>query len=130
MTSRLVLAIALATGFAACSTQGKKPRLPEGLVVGTWMSDTMRASGAARLYSLQINRGGMAEFTSETIGRNATTERGTWDGADSLVRVFVRSESSTARPTSILLAIRGKTLGLVEYDTAAWGPRGLTLYRR
>ncbi len=103
--------------------------MPESGVVGMWMSDTMRAPDAARRYSLRINSGGMAEFTSQYIGRTTIVERGTWDGADSLVRVVVRRENSTGRPTSMLLALRGKALGLVEFDTTAWGPHGLTLYR-
>ena len=130
MKSRLVFTVALAVIVAACNTQGKKPRLPESRVVGIWTSDTVHSSSAARLYRLHINAGGMAEFTSEYVGRRTTVERGTWDGADSLVRVVVRSEGSTARPTSILLALRGKALGLVEFDSTAWGPQGLTLYRR
>ena len=59
-----------------------------------------------------------------------TIERGTWDGADSLLRVVVRGDGTGVRPTSILLAIRGNALALVQFDTTAWGVRGLTLYRR
>ena len=129
MYSRLTIVAALALA-AACTTQGKKPRLPERAVVGTWRSDTVRSADVARLYQLQITSGGMAEFRSELIGRSTTTERGTWDGADSLVRVVVRGDGTGARPTSILLAIRGTSLGLVEFDTTAWGAQGLTLHRR
>lgn len=130
MYSRLTIVAALALAASACTTQGKKPRLPETAVVGTWRSDTIRSVAAARLYQLQITSGGMAEFRSELIGRSTTTERGTWDGADSLVRVVVRGDGTGARPTSILLAIRGTSLGLVEFDTTAWGAQGLTLHRR
>ena len=130
MHSRLTIVAALALALSACTTQGKKPRLPERAVVGTWRSDTLRRADAARLYQLQIASGGMAEFTSELIGRSTMIERGTWDGADSLVRVVVRGDGTGTRPTSILLAIRGTSLGLVEFDTTAWGVQGLTLHRR
>ncbi len=131
MSFRLILASALALTVTACSQRDKKPRLAERAVVGTWRSDTLPAANALpRVYRLRMTSGGMAEFTSEQVGRRATVERGTWDGADSLVRVVVRGESTASRPTSILLAIRGNALGLVEFDTTAWGPQGLTLYRR
>jgi hypothetical protein len=125
-TAVLIVAMAL----AACSTRDKKPRLPVDAVVGTWASDTMRTDSAARLYRLRMSNDGMAEFTSEFIGRAPMAERGTWDGADSLVRVVVRGDGTGARPTSILFAIRGNSLGLVAFDTVAWGPSGLTLRRR
>ena len=131
MDLRRFSAIALALSLAACNTTGKKPRLPQAAVVGTWRSDTMRAvDSSARLYQLRMLPDGMAEFTSEVIGRASTKERGTWDGADSLVRVVVRGDNLARRPTSILLAVRGSALGLVEFDTTAWGPLGLTLRRR
>lgn len=131
MHSRLILFAILAASTAACSQQDKKPRLAERAVVGMWRSDTLLAAdAAARVYALRMTSGGMAEFTSEYVGRQATVERGTWDGADSLVRMVVRGDGTAARPTSILLAIRGNELGLVEFDTTAWGPQGLTLYRR
>ena len=120
----------IAMAFTACSTQGKKPRLPVDAVVGTWASDTVRSANAARLYRLRMTNDGMAEFTSEFVGHTPVSERGTWDGADSLVRVVVRGDGTGARATSILFAIRGNSLGLVAFDTSAWGPRGLTLRRR
>ena len=124
-------AIALALSLAACNTTGKKPRLPQAAVVGTWRSDTMRAvDSSRRFYQLRMLPDGMAEFTSEVIGRSTTKERGTWDGADSLVRVVVRGENLGRRPTSILLVVRGGSLRLAEFDTTAWGPVGLTLRRR
>lgn len=132
MHVRLILCAALAATAAACSQQDKKPRLAERAVVGTWRSDTLDAAdGAARrVYQLRMTPSGMAELTSELVGKRTTIERGTWDGADSLVRVVVRGEATASRPTSILLAIRGSAIGLVQFDTTAWGAAGLTLYRR
>lgn len=131
MHSRLLLFAILAVTATACSQQDKKPRPAERAVVGMWRSDTLAAADASsRVYALRMTSSGMAEFTSEYVGRQVTVERGTWDGADSLVRVVVRGDGSAARPTSILLAIRGNELGLVEFDTTAWGAKGLTLHRR
>jgi len=131
MHLRTLLIAASALSAAACSQQDKKPRLPQGAVVGTWRSDTLPAGDApGRVYRLRIMPGGMAELVSEYLGRPPIAERGTWDGADSLVRVVVQRSNTASRPTSILLAIRGNQLGLVQFDTTAWGPNGLTLYRR
>ena len=131
MDLRRFSAIAVALSLAACNTSGKKPRLPRAAVVGTWRSDTMRAvDSSPRLFQLRMLPDGMAEFTREVIGRSTTKERGTWDGADSLVRVVVRGENPGRRPTSILFVVRGGSLGLAAFDTTAWGPLGLTLRRR
>jgi hypothetical protein len=117
--------------LAACSQQDKKPRLAERAVVGLWSSDSMQSADASvRRYQLRMTADGMAEFVSEVVGVGLTTERGTWDGADSLARVVVRGEATGSRPTSILLAMRADTLALVQFDTTAWGRRGLTLRRR
>lgn len=125
-----ITALALLAG--ACSQQDKKPRLAESAVVGTWISDTLRgADSTARVYRLRMDDQGMAEFASTAVGVRTTTERGTWDGADSLVRVVVRGEGTASRRTSLLLAIRGRAeLGLVQFDTTAWGEQGLRLYRQ
>lgn len=125
------LAIAIANVATACSQQDKKPRVREDAVVGTWASDTLTgADAASRRYELRITRGGRAELTSEVVGSTPVTERGTWDGADSLVRVVVRGERTASRATSILLAVRGDALGMVDFDTTAWGTQGLTLRRQ
>ena len=126
-----ILIAALALSVAACSQQDKKPRLRVSAVVGTWRSDTLSGAGApGRLYRLSMTAAGMAELVSEDSGKSPIVERGTWDGADSLVRVVVRGANTASRPTSMLLAIRGNQLGLVQFDSTAWGPNGLTLYRR
>jgi hypothetical protein len=131
MSFRRSVIIALATVATACNTQDKKPRIPEQAVVGTWRSDTVSATDATtRVYELRMAPDGLAEFTSQLIGKSATLERGTWDGADSLVRVLVRGDATASRPTSLLLAIRRTSLRLVEFDTTAWGPTGLILHRR
>jgi hypothetical protein len=124
-----MLIAVMATG---CSQQDKKPRLPERAVVGLWVSDTLPAAdGSRQVYRLRMEDKGMAEFVSTVVGGTELREGGTWDGADSLVRVVVRAEGTASRPTSLLLAIRGqRELGLVRYDTTAWGTRGLTLYRQ
>ncbi len=131
LTRRALGLVALALVATACSQQDKKPRLPERAVVGSWRSDTLRGAGStARVYQLQMLPSGLAEFTSDSIGKGVTTQRGTWDGADSLVRVVVRGDGAGARPASILFAIRKNELGLVRFDSTAWGPQGLTLYRK
>ncbi len=123
--------VAAAFALAACSLQDKKPRLALSAVVGLWSSDSIAGAGiATTVYLLRMKPDGLAEFTSRAAGGSAVTERGTWDGADSLVRVVVRGEGTASRPTSLLLAMRGKTLGLVQFDTTAWGAAGLTLTRR
>ncbi len=125
----IFLAVAATAALAACSQQDKKPRLAQGAIVGLWRSDS--STGAvASTYALRIDPDGMAQFTSQVRGRPAVTERGTWDGADSLVRVVVRGEQTASRPTSLLLAIRGNALRLVQFDTIAWGADGLMLTRR
>jgi hypothetical protein len=124
-------AVAVVLALAACSQQDKKPRLAQTAVVGLWGSDSVAGAGAATsLYTLRMKPDGLAEFTTQTAGKPPVTERGTWDGADSLVRVVVRGEGTASRPTSLLMAIRGNVLGLVQFDTTAWGPAGLTLTRR
>ena len=132
MPYRALVVALLALVATGCSQQDKKPRLAEQAVVGLWASDTLvAADGVGRVYRLRMDAAGMAEFASAVIGQTATTERGTWDGADSLIRVVVRGEGNASRPTSLLLAIRGRSeLGLVQYDSTAWGARGLTLYRK
>lgn len=131
MHARTIFVAALAILASACSQQDKKPRLAESAVVGLWVSDSLPATNAAaRVYRLSMTDQGMAEFVSEYVGNTTITERGTWDGADTLVRVVVRGTGTASRPTSLLLAIRGETLGLVQFDTTSWGPTGLTLYRR
>jgi hypothetical protein len=132
MSYRTVVITLLAVVAAGCSQQDKKPRLPLQAVVGSWASDTLPdAAGAKRVYRLRMDAQGMAEFVSTAVGGAASSERGTWDGADSLVRVLVRGEGTASRPTSLLLAIRGgNELGLVRFDSTAWGARGLTLYRQ
>ncbi len=135
MSFRLIIIGTLAIVATACSQQDKKPRLPLNAVVGLWRSDTVSVPGAARrVYQLRMTADGMAEFTSDSAGSAVPTtsrsERGTWDGADSLVRVVVRAEGTAARPSSLLFAIRGNRLGLVQFDSLAWGDAGLTLTRR
>jgi hypothetical protein len=131
MELRPIVLFALASIATGCNTSDKKDRLPESAVVGTWRSDTIRgADASARVYQLQMSPDGLAEFTSDIVGTSAKTERGTWDGADSLLRVVVRGDATSSRPTSILLSIHKKSLDLVEFDTTAWGPDGLRLYRR
>lgn len=131
MRIRLVIIAALAIVATACSQQDKRPRVKEDSVVGLWISDTLTGSDAAkRLYRLRMARGGMAELSSAVVGSTPVVERGTWDGADSLVRVVVRGTNTASRPTSMLLAVRGSALGMVSFDTTAWGPQGLTLYRQ
>ena len=117
---------------AACSQQDKKARVPEAAVVGVWESDTLTAGPSApAAYRLQVRADGMAELVRHAMtGRDSAVQRGTWDGADSLLRVVVRGEAATSRATSILLAVRGSnTLGQVQFDSAQWG-NGLAFHRR
>ena len=131
MQLRIIVLSALAIVATGCNTSEKKPRLPENAVVGTWRSDTLRGTVAApRVYQLQLSPDGMAEFTSDIVGKGVKTERGTWDGADALVRIVVRGDATASRPTSLLLSIHRKSLELVEFDTTTWGPDGMRLYKR
>ena len=135
MTSRQIFVFALAVVVAGCSQQDKKPRLPENAVVGVWVSDSLVRVDTTHRYSLRITPRGMAEFTDSVISQSSaaprvTVQRGTWDGADSLIRIVVRSEGSAARPNSLLFAIRRGNLGLVNFDSTEWGAEGLTLARQ
>lgn len=124
MTARRLLLAALALVATACSQQDKKARVPTRIVVGTWRSDTLTVAGAPpRTFRLLVREDGMAELVRRAGGApDSTVERGTWDGADSLLRVVVRGEDAAVRATSILLAIRGRdTLAQVQVDSAQWG---------
>jgi hypothetical protein len=118
-------------GLSACSQGEKKPRLPDSAVVGVWQSDPVQSPvGAGRVYELRATTNGLAEFSSALNGADRRVERGTWDGADSLVRIVVRGDATGSRTASLLLARRAGTLALVQFDTTAWGPGGLVLRRR
>ncbi len=131
MQLRPIALAALAVIATGCNTSDKKDRLPESAVVGTWRSDTLRgADASARVYQLQMAPDGMAEFTRTVVGAPVQTARGTWDGADSLVRVVLRGDATSSRPTSLLLSIHRTSLDLVEFDTTVWGPDGVRLHRR
>jgi hypothetical protein len=117
---------------SACSQQDKKARIQERAVVGEWHSDTLPAVGnsARRSYRLRVRDDGMAELARYAVSSDSVVERGTWDGADSLLRVVVRGDGATSRRTSILLAVRGaNTLGQVQFDSAQWGA-GLAFHRK
>jgi hypothetical protein len=125
----VVLLLCMAT---ACSQRDKKPRLAQAAVVGTWTSDTTapEATVAVRAYELRMSSQGMAEFKRLLVSGDSTVERGTWDGADSLIRLVVHRSDSSARSRSLLFAMRpGSTLGLVQFDSTVWGA-GLTLRRK
>jgi len=130
MPTRRLVSFALLLFAAACSQQDKKPRLDQAAITGFWTSDTLpEADGPGRIYRLRIDSGGRAEFVTTSIGQDSLVQQGTWDGADSLLRVVVRAAGTAARPASLLLAIRGNRLGLVQFDSTTWGS-GLTLSRR
>ena len=131
MSLRTFVLLTLAVATGACSQQDKKPRLPENAVVGVWRSDTLRGrpDSVARVYTLRLTPNGMAEFVRVRAGGDTTTERGTWDGADSLLRIVVRSSAGAGRPSSLLFAIHRNELGLVRFDPAVWGDQGLVLTR-
>ncbi|MCU0618920.1 MAG: copper resistance protein NlpE [Gemmatimonadaceae bacterium] len=125
-SASLVLASVLAAG---CAQSGKKPRLPAERVVGDWQSDTLPAADApGRVYALRIERGGRADFTSTYVGRPVLVQRGTWDGADSLLRLVVR-ENGTGTPESLLFVVGDSTL-VLRGDPERWGSEGLVLRRR
>jgi hypothetical protein len=118
------------SALVACSQGDKKPRLPDSAVVGVWKSDTVRSPVApGRVYQLATRPDGFAELSSELGGADRRVERGTWDGADSLVRVVVRGDATGARASSLLLAMRNGTLALIQFDTASWGREGLVFRR-
>lgn len=116
----------MAVTSAACSQQDKKPRLPQGAVVGTWRSDTAAsADSAIRTYELRTTAQGMAALVATRRGRDSIVARGTWDGADSLLRVVVRLDTGIPRPASILFAIRGAQLAVTSVSGALAGADGL-----
>ncbi len=131
MPLRFIMLATLFLAAAGCSQRDKKPRLNESTVVGDWRSETAAPTAdlQARHYALRLRADGLAELVRFAVGADSVVERGTWDGADSLLRIVVRSDAATARPTSVLLAIRGDRLGLVQFDTTAWGPVGPTFQR-
>lgn len=127
--SRLALLAVLALVVPACSQKGKKPRIAREKVVGEWRSDTLPAADApGRVHVLRIDAGGRADFTSTYLGRAPIVERGTWDGADTLVRVVVRRDG-TGPVASMLFRLRDSLL-VLDADTAQWGAAGLQLRRR
>lgn len=129
VSRRLLLVVTLA--LAACSQRDKKPRLHDAAVVGAWRSDTVTGPDSVRrVFALTVARNGKAEFVRSGIGRDTIVERGTWDGADSLLRVVVQPGDAVKAASSLLFVIHGDELGLVRFDPAVWGPNGLVLVRR
>ncbi|MCU0618761.1 MAG: hypothetical protein MUF40_02490 [Gemmatimonadaceae bacterium] len=126
MRSVLVLAALVCT---ACSQSGKKPRIPNERVVGTWRSDTLPAADAAgRVHELRIAASGRADWDVTYLGKGTIVERGTWDGADSLVRVVVRRDGVGAR-SSLLFVLRDSAL-VLRPDTANGQAVEVRLLRR
>lgn len=135
MPLRPILLVALAAITTACSQQDKKPRLPLTAVVGIWRSDpTMLADSIPTVFELRTTAAGMAELVATRVGRDSVSARGTWDGADSLLRVLVRQDTGVPRPTSILFVMRGNALTPQTYAGPTIGPeslaRGMRLVRR
>jgi hypothetical protein len=125
---RFVLPLVALLG-TACSQSGKKPRIPQERVVGTWRSDTLPAADAAgRLYELRIAPSGRADWDATYLGKGTIVERGTWDGADSLVRVVVRRDGVGAR-SSLLFVMRDSAL-VLRPDTANGQAVEVRLLRR
>ena len=120
------LAVAL---LGACSQQDKKPRLPTAAVVGVWRSEA-GADSAASVFELRTLPDGRAELLAIRNGRDTAAARGTWDGADSLLRVLVRQDSGVPRPTSILFAMRGNALAPTFFNGPTVGPDSLALGTR
>jgi hypothetical protein len=135
MHLRRIFIAALAIAAGACSQQDKKPRLAQRRVVGVWQSDTVSpADGRTSVYELRTSPQGMVAFVVTRPEGDSLVARGTWDGADSLLRVVVRLDTGIPRPTSILFAIRGNVLAATSLSGPALGPdplaTGLLLRRR
>ncbi len=135
MHLRQIFIAILSIAAGACSQQDKKPRLAESRVVGSWRSDTVApAGGRPSVYELRTSPQGMATLVVTSAGGDSLVARGTWDGADSLLRVVVRLDTGIPRPTSILFAIRGNVLAATSLSGPALGPdplaTGLFLRRR
>lgn len=131
MHLRPILLVALAAFASACSQQDKKPRLPLSAVVGTWRSDTtMLPDGIPTVFELRTTAAGMAVLVATRVGRDSVSARGTWDGADSLLRVLVRQDTGVPRPTSILFVMRGTLLAAQRYEGPKIGPESLALGMR
>lgn len=115
--------------LGACSQQDKKPRLPTDAVVGVWRSEA-GADPAASTFELRTLPDGRAELLAIRNGRDTAAARGTWDGADSLLRVLVRQDSGLPRPTSILFVMRGNAIAPTLYNGPTVGPDSLALGTR
>ncbi len=117
MRLRVISAVLLAAAATGCSQQDKKPRLPLGVVVGTWRSVASPPGDTALpQVELRADSSGSAALAVTPAGGTRAVARGTWDGADSLVRVVVRLDTGIPRPTSVLFAIRGNTLAATTID--------------
>jgi hypothetical protein len=123
MRVRTIPGALLALTAAACSQQDKKPRLPMDVVVGRWR--TASSGGTLPQIELRADSGGSAELTVTALGGGRAVARGTWDGADSLVRVVVRMDTGIPRPTSVLFALRGGALAATTVNGPLLGPDAL-----
>jgi hypothetical protein len=98
---RSVLILLACAALAACSQRDKKPRLAQSRIVGTWRGGrvtlTLTTDGMARrIDSMPV---GVAEFA------------GTWDGADSLLRLVLHAaDPARPRTESHLFIIHPDTL--------------------
>lgn len=130
MTFRAIPAAVLCIVAAGCSQQDKKPRLPLGAVVGAWRSDAGQAGVGQPALELRTDSGGRAELTVTPPGGTRVVARGTWDGADSLLRVVVRLDTGIPRPTSVLFAFRGDALAATTVNGPMLGPEAVGLVLR
>lgn len=131
MVCRVFSGAVLAAVAAGCSQQDKKPRLPLAAVVGIWRSEAGAAGEASRpVVELRTDSGGRAELAVTPAGGARVVARGTWDGADSLLRVVVRLDTGIPRPTSVLFTFRGGTLAASAVNGPMLGPDALGLRLR
>jgi hypothetical protein len=117
--------------FAGCSQRDKKPRLPLDAVVGTWRSAPDSAgSSTLPIVELRADSGGSAQLTVTAPTGTHRVARGTWDGADSLVRVVVQLDTGIPRPSSLLFAFRGDALAPTAVSGPMLGPDAIGLRLR
>ncbi len=131
MVFRAFSGAVLAVVAAGCSQQDKKPRLPLAAVVGIWRSEVGAVGETMQpAVELRTDSAGRAELAVTRAGGARAVARGTWDGADSLLRVVVQLDTGIPRPTSVLFAFRGGALAATAVNGPMLGPEALGLRLR
>jgi hypothetical protein len=98
---RSVLILLACAALAACSQRDKKPRLAQSRIIGTWRGGSV---------TLALTADGMARRIDSTPAGTAELA-GTWDGADSLLRLVLHAaDAARPRTESQLFIVHRDTL--------------------